>query len=239
MFFLNLYSLFCYYADKRSKYEQEEEGKHKANTEGKFSLEQERERIKVNIAIRKQMMEEEERKEKLRMEKIEKRNLELKLETERLAALKGSQEINELINEEKQEEKQLEENEPVVHNDSSSSVNLSAEQQNQSEEDQFVLGEKYKDVNWDNPRIPLSINYHVPATTRQKILEKLINAYSKKFQDVKDKAIHRQKSVIYALESELELYNKYRESSAYWLNASSFISRMGKSDVTPSNVKTQ
>jgi hypothetical protein len=201
-------------------------------------LEQERERIKLNIAIRKQMMEEEERKEKLRMEKIERRNLELKLEAERLAALKRSQEINEPMNDEKQEEKQLKENEPVVQNDSST-VELPEEQQNQSGEDTFVLDEKYKDINWDNPRIPLSMSYHVPAITRQQILEKLINAYSKKFQDVRDKTIRRQKSVIYALEGELELYNKYREPSAYWLNASSFISRLRKGDVPPSDVKTQ
>ena len=89
---------------------------------------------------------------------------------------------------------------------------------------------KYQNVNWASPRIPLSVHYHVPVSYRQKILEKLIQDHETHvFKGERYKEQQRKKSVLFALETEVDLYNQYREKTAYWINSTSFVTRLKSS----------
>ena len=122
-----------------------------------------------------------------------------------------------------------------ISNPASASSSLTTETEtavtvNEEEAKFKSLLSKYQNVNWASPRIPLSVHYHVPVSYRQKILEKLIQVHETHvFKGERNKEQQRKKSVLFALETEVDLYNQYREKTAYWINSTSFVTRLKSS----------
>jgi vacuolar-type H+-ATPase subunit I/STV1 len=185
------------------------------NNTGKTALELERERIKRNIQLKNQQLEEQEEREQRRREKVEKRNRELREETERLEELKKQQQQQSFNSPEMAS--------VVVEQIIVPTSEVPPESPVDSE---WKLDDKYKNINWHCPRIPLNLKYHVPASFRQKVLDMLIQAYNTKFKEEKNATIRRQKSVVNAFESELSLYNSNKEKTGYWVNANAFMKKI-------------
>lgn len=71
--------------------------------------------------------------------------------------------------------------------------------------------EKFGYINYEHPKIPFSLHYEVPHQQRQKSLELLIEAYSIKYKD-------RKRIVLESLETEIEIYERYKTKSAYQMS---------------------
>eukprot|EP01080_Neovahlkampfia_damariscottae_P000471 gene471-6882_t len=66
----------------------------------------------------------------------------------------------------------------------------------------------YENVKIDKPRIPLSLNFHIPRDLRQKSLEMLVEKYKTIFE--------KRKALIYSIETEIKINNEHKMKSAYW-----------------------
>jgi len=71
---------------------------------------------------------------------------------------------------------------------------------------------KYKDVNFLHPKIPIGSHYaDVSRDFRQRILDKLIIAFSKRYE-------RRKKVVVHSFQAEKKLYNRNMKSNrVYWM----------------------
>lgn len=88
----------------------------------------------------------------------------------------------------------------------------------EDEDDEFA---KYKNVNFEHPIIPFSIDFTIPRHFRQTVLDKLVEAFLKK-------ESNRKRAVVNAIEKELEFYNKCKNKSTYWNQSINFIKRLNK-----------
>jgi hypothetical protein len=71
-----------------------------------------------------------------------------------------------------------------------------------------VRFEKFKNVNFNSPKILFQMHNHIPPSTRQVSLEKLITAY-------KSKHPHKM-AILMAFETESNVYDTYITKSGYW-----------------------
>ncbi len=71
---------------------------------------------------------------------------------------------------------------------------------------------EWKDVDFQRPRIPLSLYYKFPVHIRQTALDKLVIANTQKLGEDK-----RKEAVIKAMQTEIEIYNKSSSQNIYWV----------------------
>lgn len=150
-------------------------------------------------------------REKREIEAARIRHLELKTILERL---KKTKEVSE---ESKKEESPMDLEMDIDVNFDHTKVNLQAPLVGKvipkepstalTEKDQARFA-KFKSVNLESPKIPMSLHYTIPQPLRQASLQRLITEFEKKFP--------KNIAVLHALEMEEQVYDKYTTKSGYW-----------------------
>lgn len=90
----------------------------------------------------------------------------------------------------------------------------SSVKEKQKEEERIEIKEKeekYGYINFEKPQIPFSLHYEIPHNQRQKSLNMFIESFSKIYKD-------RKRIVLESLETENEIYSKYKTKTAYQMS---------------------
>jgi hypothetical protein len=105
----------------------------------------------------------------------------------------------------------------TIRNDDAKRLAENTQPEQATTESDYVLDlERCKGVDFNQPRIPPSVHYHVPVIWRQKGLDKLIAAYVELYSNMSDTTLAKKRAIIDALDMEVLCYEQSSNKSVYW-----------------------